>query len=258
MSILKQKTPIPFILILIIVTAIAVVAYQSPVRNDQISKMQFKAPIPTPSSEDIALDQSGRLASDSASFKFDENSPTSPKFSFFPPAGWSKLPPKQNIIVEFLAPVEDKVELGMAYISVQPNITVYLAKKEFKNLEEAVLFFDRAKPTEAVNRKEKVKINGEDAYVFETIQDISDSLKNDLESKVNDELAKAASKRVTRADVQKDVDKVLKQAKVKMISYIFYKSGYYIHVTGKALETFWDKRGPQIKSSLDTFVYLDR
>lgn len=268
---LNEKGIAPIILIIIFTVVIAGVAgavYKSKkeitIRSDKTSQVsEIKgAPLPTPGTQDINADNSGRLSDKLFTQSFDETPESTnsavPKFSIYPPAGWSKLPPDGNIVVEFLSPSEDKIEEGMAYLTMQPNITVFIAKEKFEDLDDAVSIVDsKTKPEEKINQKSKTKINGEEVYMVESELDIRDLSKSVLENQINQELAKAAKagKNVSRVDVQKDIEQVLKQAKGKMLQYTFYKDGYYIKVTGKSFETFWDKRKDQLKRSMDTFKF---
>lgn len=245
----KKITP-KTLIILIVVIGIFLIIYNSKrevkIQTEQASKVD-SGNFSSNSAEAVAADQSGKLSD--KPFKQE----TAPGFSFYPPAGWSRVQPAGNVVVEYTSPAEDKVEEGVAWLTVRPNITVFVAQEKFKNLDEAV----------EASAKQKVKINGEEALMVESIRDISDSVRRTLEIQVKERISTAAGT-VSQKEAQKDINEVLQGAKVKLISYSFYKqslptdvgkNGYYINVTGKALESFWDKRGPQLKSSLDTFKF---
>lgn len=263
---LNQKGIAPIVLIIIFavtIFGIGGIVYNSrreiKVRSDKTSESsEVKGtPEPAPKKADLNADQSGRLANKPFELKSGTADAQAPKFSLYPPDGWSKLPPDRNIVVEFLSPSKDEISEGVAYFNVQPNITVYVAKQQYKDLDEAAAA-EKSKTGYTVNQKQKVKVNGEEAYIVESVQDVTDLAKNALESQIDSEIAKAGKKtnEFSKADIQKDINKLMKQARVSIISYTFYKNGYYIKVAGKAFESFWDKRKPQLKRSMDTFKFI--
>jgi len=241
----QKKLTAQTLIILMVIIGVVWVIYNSKkdikIPTEQTSKVAESSNTSLNSAEAIAADQSGKLAD--KLFKQE----TAPKFSLYPPAGWSKLQPEGNIVVEFGSPVEDKVEEGVAWLTVRPNITVFIAQEKYKNLDEAVEAANgKSKLNDLVSQKQKIKINGEDALIIESVRDISDSTRKTLESQVKEKISTTTGA-VSQKETQKNIDEVLKKAKVKIISYSFYRDGYYINVTGKALESFWDKRGPQLK-----------
>lgn len=251
--------PIVLIIILVVaITGVAGVVYSAKkeikVRSDKTTETsELKgSPIPTPEDKVVTLANSGKLADKPFEFKADQAGAASPEFSITSPMGWEQLPPSRNIVVEFLSPAKDVIEEGMAFIDIQPNITVFVAKGDFKSLEEANNAF--SSKNSAASGKQKAVINGQEVLVIEATQDVADLLRDTLEAQIKEEIAKSGTK-VSETEVREDVNKVLQQAKVKVISYSFYKDGYYINVAGKALESFWDKRGPQLKKSMDTFKF---
>lgn len=263
MPALNQKGIAPLVIILII--AVTVVGgygvYRSSnqfnIRNDKTTekvggRLQEKAP----EKDKIELANSGKLAERSVTLAVeqvkDEEEKVVPQFSITPPAGWDKLSPSGQILVEFLSPAKDKISEGMAYIDIQPNITVFVAKGEFSSLDEASNAYSGK--DKVISSKQKATINGQEAIKTESTQDAADLLRGTLEAQIKQEIAKSGTK-VSDEALHKDVEKVLEQAKVKIISYSFYKDGYYINVAGKSLEKFWDKRDPQIKGSLDSFKF---
>lgn len=260
---LNQWGLAPIILIIILTVVIASVAgvvYKSSkeikVRSDKTAEVtQLKdIPAPTPKNEDVTADQNGRLADKPIELKTDANSATAPKFSITPPAGWEKLPPDGNFIVEFTSPTKDKIQEGVAIFKVQPNITVFVDKMSFKDLDEAMQAIDKNGDTQGykTTSRQKIRINGEDAYVRESTIDLADMARQLLKTQVKQEIAKSGVQ-VPDDVIQKDINKVLTQAKGRALSYIFYKNGYYINMTGKALDSYWSKRGGQLKQSMDTF-----
>lgn len=264
---LNQRGIAPIILIIIMTVVIAGVAgatYKSrkeiKVRSDKTSEVtELKgSPEPTPKKEDVSLSDSGRLADKPFEQKLapEATDSSAPKFSIYPPAGWEKKPPEGNYVVEFTSPSEDRITEGGAYFYAQPNLTVYISK-QFKSLDE-VINAAKSDSTYTLGQKSKRTVNGQEAYVIETVKDIRDLAENLIETQFNEEVAKAEKAGTqlsvgSKEEMRKNMDKVLEQTKVKIISYLFSKDGYFINVTGKALEPFWNKRGPQIKNSMDTF-----
>lgn len=257
---LNQRGIAPLVIILIIAVTI-ITGYgvyrssnQFNIREDKTSekiggRLQNKAP----EKEVVNLANSGKLADKPVEIKADETASDSAKFSITPPAGWQKLPPVSQIVVEFLSPTKDTLEEGMVFIDIQPNITVFAAKGDFKGIEEANNAFG-SKDSQKTVSKQKVVINGQEGLVTYSTKDLSDLLRDTLESQIKQEIAKSGTK-ISEDTLKTDIDKLLQRATAKMVSYSFYKDGYYINVTGKALESFWDKRGPQLKKSMDTFKF---
>lgn len=258
----SRKGFVPIILVIIltiVITGVAGVVYKSrkeiKVRSDKTTEItELKgSPAPSPESAAVTADKTGRLADKAIELKVDESSVSSPKFSITPPAGWGKLAPEGNIVVEFLSPSKDQITEGVAWFYVQPNITVYVAKENFKDLDAAVKASGSSSGYQT-SSKQKTRIGGEDAYIEESTTDLAEMARQVLETKIKQEIAKSGAK-VSADVIQKDINKVLAQAKGRTLSYIFYKNGYYINVTGKALASFWDKRGAQLKQSMDTFKF---
>lgn len=261
---LNQKGIAPIILIIILTVVVAGVAgavYQSrkeiKVRSDKTSEVtELKgSSAPGSKNEDVIADQNGRLADKPVELKADDSATSSPKFSITPPAGWSKLPPDGNTIVEFLSPSKDKITEGVATFNVQPNITVFVDKQAFKDFDAVIEAVDKNGDSFGYQTTsgQKTRINGEDAYVQESTIDLAELARQVLEAQVKQEIAKSGK---TVSDIwRKDIEKVLLQAKGRALTYIFYKNGYYFNVTGKALDSYWSKREGQLKQSMDTFKF---
>lgn len=266
----NQRGVIPIILIIILTVVVAGAAgivYQSKkeikVRSDNTTEVtELKGtPEPTPKSTEVSLANSGKLADKPFEQKLpkESSSLSMPQFSMYPPAGWNSVPTTGNYVAEFLSSAKDKVEEELAWVSVQPSISVNFTKVDYQNLDEAMedSLKNKTNPNHKINSKQKIKINGEDAYVLESNMDIRATAKNMMEAQVKEELDKAAREGavVSQKEFQQDMSKVLEKANLKILTYIFYKDGYYVTVAGKSLESFWSSRGPQIKSSMDTFKF---
>lgn len=267
MPVLNQKGLAPIILIIIltvVIAGVAGVAYQSrkeiKVRSDKTSEVtQLKGtPQPTPKNELVNLANSGKLTD--APYKIDTEAASSaiPRFSFYPPAGWEKIAGKGNTAVEYLSSAEDKITEGDAWMSFQPGIVVRMIKLELTGLDDALkASIDDTRSSVTINQKQKIEVNGEEAYLVESTASIREEAQEVLEAQLKQELANAgkAGKDVSEKQLRADMEKVLSGAKTKSLSYIFYKNGYHITISGRALESFWGKREPQIKKSLDTFKF---
>ncbi len=268
----NQRGVIPIILIIIltvVVAGVAGVVYQSrkeiKVRSDKTTEVtELKGtPVPTPKSTEVNLANSGKLTDKPFEQKNVQNQEATnssmPKFSIYPPAGWNSVPTKGNYVAEFLSSAKDKVSEHEIWLSVQPSISVNMMKVDYANLDEAMedSLRNKTNPDHKVISKRKITINGEEAYVVDSVMDIGDTVRDILESQIQEELDKAtmANKDAVEQEAREDIEKVLKQANLKIISYIFYKNGYYVTVAGKSLESFWSSRGPQIKKSMDTFKF---
>ncbi len=265
---LSQRGVFPIILVIILTVVIAGVAgvvYQSrkeiKVRSDKTSEVtELKGTSEsTPDKNAISQDKTGGLSSQSfqSKNKPPDSKPGMPNFKFSPPAGWSNSGSRNNIIADFSSPSDDKISEGVAWISLTPNVAVFAKeKKEIGTLDQAFEYStsDLTKSGQELLRSEKVKVNGREAYFVETRLDVGKLGKDSLEAQMRQAL-KESGEKIPEQTLQKDMTKVIEQAKYKVIGYIFYNNGYVITVSGKAMESFWDKRGPQIKNSMDTFEF---
>ncbi len=269
-KLLDQKGIFPIILVIILTVVIAGVAgvvYQSrkeiKVRSDKTTEVtELKGtPEPDPKNTEVSLANSGRLADKPFEQKLTKESSSSsmPRFSMYPPAGWNSVSTTGNYVAEFLSSAKDKIEEELAWLTVQPSISVHALKSQYDNLDEAMeaSLQNRTNPNRRINSKQKIKVNGEDAYVLESNMDIRETARDIMESQVKEELAKAAKEGnvVSQKEFQQDMNKVLEKANLKILSYVLYKNGYVFTVAGKSLESYWDKRGSQIKNSMDTFKF---
>lgn len=175
-----------------------------------------------------------------------------PQFSIIPPAGWDTLPPNGSIVLEFLSPAKDLLEEGMAYIDLQPNITVFVAKGDYESLDAANAAYSSSSNSDLSSQK--TTLNGQEVIVSRSTKDLADLLKDTLLTNIKQEVAKSGTK-ISEKELEKDVEALLKNAKAEILSYSFYKDGYYINVSGKALQSFWGKRESQLKRSMDTFKF---
>lgn len=255
----NQKGLAPLVIILIVAVTIftGYGVYRSSnqfnIRSDKtVEKGGGKLQEKTPAKATVDLANSGRLANKAVETKVDATASDSAKFSITPPAGWDKLPPSGQIAVEFLSPAKDTVEEEILFFDVQPNITVFVSKQDFKDLDEA--YTASSSKDDSNISKQKTTINGTKAIVTNFTKDVSDLLKDVLETQVKQEIAKLGTM-VSESHLDKEMESLLKKAKIKGVSYTFYKDGYYINVTGKALEPFWNSRGPQMQKSMDTFKF---
>lgn len=196
----------------------------------------------------VAADKTGKLAQE----PFKQTDFKLPKFSFFPPDGWSKEG------ANYTAPTKDKISEGIAYLAISPSINIAAVPKDFDDLEGALAFMksEVKKNGIEINSSRKTQLNGEDAYFVEGIMRYGEISRSALETEIEAEIKKAEKKViVSEADIKRDLDEIVKKGDVKIIGYLFYKDGYAITYSGRALVEFWDKRGPQIKRSLDTFKF---
>lgn len=248
----------PIILIIIftiVIAGVAGVAYKSrkeiKVRSDKTTEVtELKGtPEPEPKKQEVDLANSGKLSDKPVEVKTEEDNAKAPKFSITSPAGWERLSPAGNILLEFLSPVKDTIEGKIAFFDVQSNITVFVVKGDYENLEEANKSFSK---NTKIDSRQKTTINGREALVTQSTQDVAGLLRDSLEAQIRQEIAKSKIQ-ISEAEWKEDMEKVLEEAKVKVISYSFYTKGYYINVAGKALESYWSKREAQIKKSMDTF-----
>ncbi|MDO8570193.1 MAG: hypothetical protein Q7R97_01240 [Candidatus Daviesbacteria bacterium] len=266
----NQRGVIPIILIIIftvVVAGVAGVAYQSrkeiKVRSDNTTEVtELKGtPEPTPKNAEVALANSGRLADKPFEQKLTKEASASskPQFSMYPPAGWENVATTGNYVAEFLSSAKDKVAEHEIWLTVQPSISVNMMKVDYNNLDEAMEdgLRNKTNPNHTIVSKRKITVNGEEAYLVESVMDIGNTVRDILESQIQEELDKAtmANKDAVEQEAREDIEKVLAKAKLRINSYVFYKDGYYIIVAGKSLESFWSSRGPQLKSSMDTFKF---
>lgn len=269
---LNQKGIIPIILIIILTVVIAGAAgavYQSrkeiKIRSDNTTEVtELKGtPVPTPKSTEVSLANSGKLADKPFEQKITQNQEATnssmPKFSIYPPAGWNNVATTGNYVAEFLSSAKDKVSEHEIWLTVQPSISVNMMKVDYANLDEAMedSLRNKTNPNHIVISKRKIVVNGEEAYAVDSVMDIGNTARDILEFQIQEELnkAKMANKDAVEQEAREDIEKVLKQANLTILSYVFFKDGYYVTIAGKSLESFWSSRGPQIKKSMDTFKF---
>lgn len=201
----------------------------------------------------VELANSTKLAEKAVELKVDNKIVSSPKFSIIPPAGWEKFPPSGKKQVEFLSPSIDIAKEGNAFLKIQPNITVFILKENFKDLDEATAVLEKSIASSTYQKnKQKTTINGEEAYIIEFTTDITSSLRKEMEEQLKQIVATSGAK-VSEETLRNDMNKLLQKTKTKLLSYSFYKNGYYINAVGRSLESFWDQHSFVIKASLDTF-----
>lgn len=198
----------------------------------------------------VAADKVGRLAQE----PFKQTDSKLPKFSFFPPDGWSKEG------ANYTAPTKDKISEGIAYLAISPSINIAAAPKDVNDLDGALGFMksEVKKNGIEVSSVRRTKLNGEDAYFVEGIMRYGEISRSALEAEIEAEIKKANKKViVSEADIKKDLDEIVKKGDVKIMGYLFYKDGYVITLSGRALVEFWASRGPQIKKSIESMVFME-
>ena len=72
---------------------------------------------------------------------------------------------------------------------------------------------------------------------------------------VSDAQIEAELKKAGNRSSVMDVQDMIKNGKVRGLAYILLKDGYEIGIAGTALGSAWDKRGPQIESSINSFKF---
>lgn len=264
-KLLNQKGIIPVILIIILTVVFAGAAGVIYNSKKEIKIKQDKSyettditkttksgetvkPVTNVDQNAVAADKIGRLAQE----PFKQTDSKLPKFSFFPPDGWNKEG------ASYTAPTKDKISEGIAYLAISPSINIAAVPKDFDDLEGALAFMksEVKKNGIEINSSRKTQLNGEDAYFVEGIMRYGEISRSALETEIEAEIKKAKKKViVSEDDIKKDLDEIVKKGDVKIIGYLFYKDGYAITYSGRALAQFWNKRGPQIKRSLDTFKF---
>lgn len=258
MPVLNQKGIAPIILVIILTVVFAGatgVVYNSrkeiKIKQDKTYETKQISPTGKPSANSDngtnEVKESGRLAKEPVEQKNSEL----PNFSFYPPEGWIKAGGG-----EYVAPSKDKITEGIAYLAVSPSINIAVVTKDFNGLDEALEFMKGAvkKNGIEITSSRKTKLNGEEAYFVEGIMKYGEISRSALETEIENEIKNAKKKViVSEADIKKDIDEIVKKGDVKIIGYLFNKDGYVITYSGRALVEFWDKRGSQIKASLDTF-----
>lgn len=218
-------------------------------RTYETSKSSATERPSTSSEKSVATaNESGRLAKE----PFRQEDSKLPKFSFFPPDGWIKEGPN------YTAPTKDKISEGIAYLAVSPSMNIAAVPKDFNDLDETLKYLksEVKKNGIEITSARKTKLNGEDVYFVEGVMRYGEISRDALKTEVENEIKKAQKKViVSQAEIEKDIDEIVRKGDVKIIGYLFYKDGYAITYSGRALVEFWDKRGSQIKASLDTFKF---
>lgn len=253
-KLLNQKDIAPIIFVIAIIIAIAGVAI--------VKKDLFIKPGQSPGTKaTLTADATGKLADKPFELKIEKKGDTlvGPQFSITPPAGWIIKPPSGNNRVTFEAPDKDESTEGLAYFNLYPNINIHIAEAQAKTLEAllpSVKSNFQASGIENITT-EKTKLNGEDADYFEGIMYLGKTSAKEYEAKLRSEIKKA-NKKVPEADIQKGIKFITDNFKVKLFGYVIIKDEFTVTITGKSLTSFWDKRYPQLKASIDTFKFLPK
>lgn len=210
------------------------------------------AKIPSPeniTSNNSPAPKKAELAEKTAEYKPETGEP---KFSISPPAGWVKENGQGKVKLFFEASQEDKKEIGYSFSRSTANIQVTSEKSNAKSLDEVMTKYKSeaaAAPVKIeVLKEQKTTFAGQDAIGFELIVGLADI----SDDKIQVELKKAGNQSSV-----KDVQDMLKSGKVRGLGYIILKDGYEIGIAGTALGPAWDKRGPAIESSINSFKFLD-
>lgn len=265
-KILNQKgfAPIIFIIAVVIaITGVVVVKKDLFIKSDRSTEtIGSQTPDQSPAAKAaVSADAKGGLANKPFEVKIEKEGDTlvGPQFSITPPAGWTIKPTSGNSRVLFEAPKEDESAEGLAYFNLFANVGVHIAPALGKTLEDILPSSKNNFQASGIEdiTTEKTKFNGEDTYYFEGIIYLGKTGAKEFEAQLRSEIKKA-NKKVPEADIQKGVKFIADNYKVKLFGYIIIKDGYTVTITGKALTTFWDKRFPQLKASIDTFKFLPK
>lgn len=265
-KILNQKGFAPIILVIVIIIAIvgvAVVKKDLWIKSDRTTEVSdSKTPDQSPGTNSASkADEKGGLADKPFEYKVEKEGDTlvGPQFSITPPAGWTIKPPSGDNRVTFEAPNKDEKASGLAYFYLWSNVVVHIEKALGKSVDDILPSSKNNFQASGIDdvTTQKTKFSGEDAYYFEGFLRAGKLGAKEYEAQLRSEIKKA-NKKVPEADIQKGVQFVTDNFTVKIVGYIIYKDDYTVTVSGKALESFWDKQGSQIKASIDTFKFLNQ
>lgn len=193
-----------------------------------------------------------------------------PGFSIIPPSGWIKVNVSGNYKVIFESPDEDKLmeivedsRVDNVWLGIKPRVSVFVSKARTTYLDNEVstVTEDAAKQGISVVKLEKTKLNGEDAYYYEGIQKmegtkVAGQFKEQLELELLKLGQGVSEKDIQSQAVQSKISKVISNFVFRNTGYFLYKDGYAITISSRSLNSFWDKREPQINASLKTFKIL--
>lgn len=210
------------------------------------------------------------LAKDSFVAEPKEAGLAEPGFSIIPPSGWTKINASGNYKVIFESPDEDKLmekvddsKVDNVWLGIKPRVSVFISKARTTYLDNEVstVTEDSAKIGISVVKLEKTKLNGEDAYYYEGIQKMEGTeVAGQVRERIKSELLKlgegVSERDIQSQAVQSKISKVISNFVLRNTGYFLYKDGYAITISGKSLDSFWDKRGPQSSASLKTFKIL--
>lgn len=257
---LNQKGIAPVILVIILSVVFAGafgVVYQSrkeiKVRSDKTSEVTRLEDLPVSASTGKDAESKTEPNFELSDKPFEQKDTQLPKFSFYPPDGWSK-----ESGGNYIAPFKDKISEGIAYLAYPPSINIAAVSKELNSLDEALELVKTSvkKNSIDITSSKKINLNGTEGYFIEGLFKFGELSRSALEAEVDKEIKNAQKKVIVSDDqIKKDIDETIQRSDVKIIGYVFYKDSYVITFSGRALENFWDKRGAQLKSSLDTFKF---
>ncbi|MBI2315027.1 hypothetical protein HYU93_03155 [Candidatus Daviesbacteria bacterium] len=253
----KGIAPVILVIILSVVFAGAFgVVYQSrkeiKVRSDKTSEVTQLKDSPDPMSASTNTEAKTGQKFKLSSKPFEQKDSALPQFSFYPPDGWLK--DKGTYTALF----KDKISVGVAYLALAPSVNLAVVQRDLDSLEEVLAFVktEVKKSSIDITSARKTKFNGTEGYLLEGKIKYGELSRKVLEEEIDKEIKNAQKKVIVSKDqIKKDIDEIVRKSDVKVIGYLFYKDGYIITVSGRALEEYWSQRNPQLKSSLDTFKF---
>ncbi len=261
-TLLKQAGIVPIILVVVIGLVMAgggtVIYSQKEVilknlpkpSGLQLPTVFFK---PTPAPGEIKVTPKAKLAKESVNFETKGTKVEGlPNINMYPPVGWVQRAPEGSDFLVFEAEDKDYVWVKQSNLWTLARITVRVTKSTGESLQEAVNQYKNSMkdqvPTVYIYENKDL-ISGVEAYYLEADHDLRSMRRTTIEK----ELSKAG-----KNFSQSDLTELVEIDMIRSATYFLQKNGYDVIISGRASAVAWDKRGPEIKKSIVSVIFVGK
>lgn len=208
---------------------------------------------PTPAPGEITTKPQVELAKKSVNFESKGTKAEGlPNINMYPPSGWNQLASEGSDVLIFEAEDKDYVWVGQSNLWTLARISVRVTKSTGESLQEAVSQYKSSMkdqvPTVYIYENKDL-IGGVEAYYLEADHD----LRSVRRATIEEELSKAGKK-----FSQSDLSKLVEVDMLRSATYVLQKNGYDVVIQGRASAVVWDKRGPEIKKSMMSLIFIGK
>jgi len=235
----SQRGIIPLVLIFIVIGVVAIgsAGYSFIKKANVISSQkrvttnnkQFSQPSVTDTTQGNYTSPNSQIELSNEIFKYEPQTSDEPNFTINPPSGWTREDfGSAEERIAFASPKEDVVSIGGGKTaSRKADIIVQVEK--MKDYHDGTL--------EEISQY----------YESQLYNEINPVLVKSEKTTINEEAAWALEVMYTRPE----------GVVMHEIYYYFAKNRHWVIISGDALSGAWEKRAPQIQSSLNSFKFVD-